>query len=146
MSRQILTIIISLPYQTLTLKNPSIKVSGLNNTIDIQSSFVSHSTININGNQNSLILKNGVKLRSGNIIIRGDDCIIEIGEDTTFGGIRIVNAGKRTSIKIGRDCLFADQIELWASDTHNIYNGENQIINKEKNITIGDKVWVGSRL
>ncbi len=123
-----------------------IEVKGLNNVIDIKSSFVSHSVIKIDGNRNFLVLKSGVKLRSGNIVIRGDDCNIEIGEDTTFGGIRIVNAGNYTSIKIGSDCLFADQIELWASDTHNIFDAGNQIINREKNVFIGNKVWVGSRV
>ena len=127
-------------------KKSRIEINGFKNIIDIKSSLVSRSIIKINGNHNRLVLKNGVKLRSGNIIIRGDDCLVEIGENTSFGGVRIVNAGKHTLIKIGRDCLFADQIEVWASDTHDIFNEDNQIINNEKNILIGDKVWVGSRV
>ena len=54
--------------------------------------------------------------------------------------------GEHNAIKIGEDCLFADQIELWASDSHTIYNKEDEIINKEKPVIIGNKVWVGSRV
>ena len=38
----------------------------------------------------------------------------------------------------------ADNIEIWASDTHSIYNNRGNRINKEKPIIIEDRVWVGS--
>jgi len=47
---------------------------------------------------------------------------------------------------IGQDCLFADFIELWASDTHSIFNTDNEKINPEMSVTIGDRVWVGSHV
>ena len=40
--------------------------------------------------------------------------------------------------------MFADNIEIWASDTHSIYNNRGNRINKEKPIIIEDRVWVGS--
>ena len=87
-----------------------------------------------------------MKFRNSNIIMRGNNCSVTIGENTTFGGIRIINVGTLNSVSIGNDCLFADHIELWASDTHRIFNHENQLMNKEKPVVIGDNVWVGSRV
>jgi acetyltransferase-like isoleucine patch superfamily enzyme len=123
-----------------------IDVNGKFNILTINNAFVSHSTIKIDGQNNKLIVDEGVKLRSVNIIIRGDDCLITIGKNTTFGGIRIINVGKNNTISIGEDCLFADHIELWASDSHPIFNNKNQIINNEKPVVIGNKVWIGSHV
>ena len=95
---------------------------------------------------NRVYLKDGVKLRKGLIQIRGNGCTIEIDEDTSFGQIRIVNVGKNNSVSIGKKCLFADDIEIWASDTHSIYDENGNFINPEKPVQIGDKVWIGSHV
>ena len=42
--------------------------------------------------------------------------------------------------------MFADFIELWASDTHSIYNSAGAFINPELPVTIGDNVWIGSHV
>ncbi len=121
-------------------------VTGHSNLININKALVCDSLITINGNNNELVLSPGVKLRKARIIIRGNNCTITIGKNTSFGEIRIVNVGNNCDIAIGEDCLFADNIEMWSSDTHPIYNSENEIINPEQSITIGNNVWVGSHV
>jgi acetyltransferase-like isoleucine patch superfamily enzyme len=80
------------------------------------------------------------------VTIRGENCKISIGNRSAFGGIRIVNVGCNNNISIGSNCMFADFIELWASDTHSIYNSVGEFINPELPVTIGDNVWIGSHV
>lgn len=121
-----------------------INVFGLKNNLEFYNCQISNSIISINGTNNSIIIQKGVKLRNVNIIIRGHNCSIKIDKDTTFGGARIINVGSNNSIIIGNNCLFSDKIEIWASDTHAIYDENNNWINCEKPILIGNNVWVGS--
>lgn len=123
-----------------------INVQGYRNKILVSNCKVSGSLITIAGINNSIELSEGVNLRNANIIIRGSNCRVSIGKKTTFGGVRIVNVGKDNSITIGEECLFSDQIEIWASDTHAIYDEHNIWINREQPIQIGNNVWVGSRV
>lgn len=123
-----------------------ISVKGSQNEIKCNNSFISNSSIQIKGTNNRLCLEPGVKLRNAKIEIRGNNLTILIGEYTSFGGVRIVNVGRDNDIKIGKNCLFADHIEIWASDTHSIYDKDGKMINLEKPIDIGDHVWVGSHV
>jgi len=93
-----------------------------------------------------LLCDSGVRLRNVTIIIRGSDCKIQIGKNTTFGGIRMINVGKSNDIIIGEDCLFSDNIEIWASDTHSIFDSNGKQINHEKPVLIGNHVWVGAHV
>lgn len=123
-----------------------ILVSGSNNEISCTNALIDGSTITLEGTGNKLIIRNGAKLRRANIQVRGTGCRIEIGENTTFGQVRIVNVGHNNPVIIGSNCLFADDIEIWASDTHSIYNESGQFINPEKPVTIEDRVWIGSHV
>jgi len=123
-----------------------INVLGNSNKIHTNNCLLEDCKINISGSGNQFFLEKGVKLRNATIHIRGKNCLVKIGTNTTTGGIRIVNVGTNNNIEIGSDCLFADNIEIWASDTHSIYNENKEKINHEKPIIIGNHVWVGSHV
>lgn len=127
------------------VRNSRIVIKGKMNKILFSNCQVSDSIISVTGDKNIIQIAKEVNLRKGNIIIRGNNCIITIAEGTTFGGIRIINVGTSNTITIGKECLFSDQIEIWASDTHAIYSDNNMWVNKEKPVIIGNRVWVGSR-
>ncbi|WP_269225993.1 acyltransferase [Flavobacterium eburneipallidum] len=129
-----------------TVIKSRIYVVGVNNKLNINNCFLENSIITIDGIGNLVEVEAGVKLRKVNLIIRGNNCSVRIGKDTTFGGARIVNVGSDNSIVIGNNCLFADKIEIWASDTHAIYDENGNWINKEKPIIIESNVWVGSKV
>ena len=135
-----------LDFKKCDLYRTSVSVTGTGNQIIGINALVNGSVITINGNNNKLILEQGVKLRKGFIQIRGNGCSVMIGGNTTFGQIRIVNVGKNNPVSIGSNCLFADDIEIWASDTHSIYDENGKFINPEKPVKIGDRVWVGSHV
>jgi acetyltransferase-like isoleucine patch superfamily enzyme len=127
-------------------ENCLVSIIGHDNTIECNNTSLSDTLITVTGNGNRIIVADNVVLRKATIIVRGDKCSLSIESNTTFGGIRIVNVGTNNSIKIGSDCLFSDNIELWASDTHSIYDVDGNFINAEKPVTIGNKVWIGSRV
>ncbi|CAH8282822.1 acetyltransferase-like isoleucine patch superfamily enzyme [Mariniflexile fucanivorans] len=75
-----------------------------------------------------------------------NDCSIIVGENTGLNTNRILVAGKSNYIKIGKECVFAENAEVWASDTHSILDLKtNRRINLDKPIIIGDYVWIGNR-
>lgn len=123
-----------------------VRVCGSGNTLITKSALISKSEISIHGNNNKIVIEEGVLLRRARILMRGSDCSIEIGKRTSFGGIRIVNVGRGCAVTIGEDCMFADEIELWASDTHPIYDAQLEVINQERAVHIGNRVWVGGRV
>jgi acetyltransferase-like isoleucine patch superfamily enzyme len=123
-----------------------ISISGIGNKVVFRGEHLTKSHISITGENNTIIVESGVGISNGNIIIRGKECIIQIGKKTTFGGVRIVNVGCNNTISIGNGCLFSDYIEIWGSDTHYIYNNIGNLINMPKPIYIHDNVWVGSHV
>lgn len=127
-------------------RKSKLDIVGTENTLIVNKSEIFCTSISITGNKNIVELEEGVKLRNSVIIVRGTNCFVKIGSETTFGGIRIVNVGRNNDVLIGKNCLFSDHIELWASDTHSIYNSNGEFINNEKPVIIGDEVWVGSHV
>ena len=61
----------------------------------------------------------------------------------------MVVMGDSKMIKIGNDCMIADNVDLWATDSHPIYvldtNNMKQVINPSGNIILGNHVWIGKK-
>lgn len=47
------------------------------------------------------------------------------------------------TIRIGKDCQFSSGIKLRTGDGHPIFTSDNVVINRGKDIIVGDHVWVG---
>ena len=71
------------------------------------------------------------------------DCAVEIGEGCTANGlmIRLLEDGSR--FEMGRDCMVADDVKVWVSDTHAVTDRTGHVINLGRSVTIGDHVWIG---
>lgn len=125
------------------LKRTSIEVNGNNNKINLQGPF-SATKIKVIGNNNQINIQkiNGITLSE--IIIRGEECSISIGNNSGFGNyLKLICMGKLNSISIGEDCMLADHVELWNTNSHPIYNDQGEIINPSRPIIIGNHVWIG---
>ena len=55
-----------------------------------------------------------------------------------------LNACQQTSITIGDDCLFSNNIEIHTTDYHNVYH-ESQVCNEPADVVIGNHCWLGLR-
>ena len=42
--------------------------------------------------------------------------------------------------------MFSEDIDVWNSDSHPIFNAEGEVINPSRPIHIGNHVWVGKRV
>lgn len=48
-------------------------------------------------------------------------------------------------LRIGQNCLISWDVQVMDTDFHKILSSEGQQVNKDKEIVIGDNVWIGSR-
>jgi acetyltransferase-like isoleucine patch superfamily enzyme len=123
-----------------------IMISGLNNDVEIVNSNLNNASINIKGNNNKLRIAENNIIQKMNILLFGENCVINIKRHAIINGIRIVNVGRVNSIEIGENCLFSDHIDIYGSDTHSIYDHEGNFINPEKDVIINDHVWIGAHV
>jgi acetyltransferase-like isoleucine patch superfamily enzyme/lysophospholipase L1-like esterase len=118
-----------------------------NNRLEIGFGFTCLGSLEINFlRENSRVVignKSGIVQRMKIILDREN--LFEIGSNSSFEEFFAVLFEGGT-IKIGRNCMFSNHIELYQTDTHPIFDLESgNRININKNIFIGNHVWVGTR-
>lgn len=121
----------------------------------------------INGNNNVVKIEFPFKANNSRIeIIENDNAYVELGKSEAFHNtyIRVNWGGKQKfimkknciiwgaefkidchgAIKIGEDCLFSNDIHVWADDGHSILDtNTGEVLNEPKGaITIGNHVWI----
>ena len=68
---------------------------------------------------------------------------LHLGENLKITGRTTIIC--RKSIEIGPDCLFSWDIQIKDTDFHKIYDENNNQTNNDKEIVIGNHVWIGAR-
>lgn len=96
----------------------------------------------VRGNTNVLCIEKASNF-SGRIELYGDGNTVRIGAGTTInGGLFIAHNGR--AIEIGSGCLFSHDVELRTTDSHKIFDENGVRINEDRDIVIGDGVWLGA--
>lgn len=129
--------------------------------------FAQRTRIKNNGKNNCLILEEGCRIYDSQIQFFGEnntvkiehDCvlknvdiwisdggIIEIGHNTHFSGKTHIACIEGKMVHIGERCLFSDTITFRTGDSHSILDSDGKRINKAKDITIGNHVWIGQQV
>ena len=135
-----------------------------NNCIKVENSTVTHTSINITGKNNRIIVRNGAKMFFGgikiigndnevvydgckamiNVFMKGNGCKITVGRGSLIDeSTSIVLMGQGNRVEIGEECMFAEKVEIWASDTHLITDLQGNPLNPSKPVVIGKHVWLG---
>jgi len=132
-------------YEIHRLKNSFIKFKGDNNTIEIYEPD-NDLTLNITVYNNTKIVLHPSQY-SRNIAIIGyynNNNIITIGRDfSTTSKLQISLLRGPGNITIGNDCMFASYDLIQLGDGHAIYSTKtNEIVNDNKDITVGNHVWL----
>lgn len=123
-----------------------ITINGLNNKIVVNDLAILNCVyINISGNNNTINIDKFCRISETTLWIEDDGCAIAIGSETTIGGAHIAATENYSRITIGKDCMFAQDIEIRTGDSHAIYDNNNKRINKAENVYIGDHVWIGTK-
>jgi acetyltransferase-like isoleucine patch superfamily enzyme len=125
------------------LKNVHLHISGKGNTLIIgPKARLNNCEITFIGNQCKLLIGGGSTIVSNvSLWCQDNDSCIMIGNDFMMNGGHIASC-EGTSIKIGNDCMFSNDIEIRSSDSHSIINLKGERINRAKNIIIGNHVWL----
>lgn len=75
-----------------------------------------------------------------------NDSRIEIGENFSCWGVEIRCHEPKCLVKIGNDCMFSEEILIYPTDCHTIYDiHTKEVLNLARPIIIGDHVWCGRR-
>ncbi|WP_299314658.1 acyltransferase [uncultured Aquimarina sp.] len=108
---------------------------------------ISNIVINIQGDNHYLEIGSGCRISGGMFWLEHTNCKIIIGAKTTIEWAHLAATEDNSCIIIGEDCMLSDNISIRTSDSHSIIDLEsNKRINKAKNVSIGDHVWLGAHV
>lgn len=91
-----------------------------------------------------IIFKGKAKFGAGTKIAVGNEARLTFGENFKITSNSSIACFKE--IIFGSNCLLSWEILVMDTDAHHIYNSDEEIINPDKVITIGEKVWIGCRV
>lgn len=131
--------------------------------IDESNNFNDSVRVNINGNNNTVIIKNNCILRRFTIFVFGDNNYLEIGNKNNHRGNLHIRQGSKIiigsnctsvdmnlfslegkEILIKDNCMFSSRVFIRNSDEHPIIDiNSKERINPAKDVIIGKDVWLG---
>ena len=131
----------------VTLNNCQLNSCDISSTGEGNDIFINgwmyKSNILVNGKKNTVIIGKGCEIVKTRIVVRGNNCKVVIGDNSTSGSAFIVCMGHENYILLGEDCMLAEDIDIWSTDSHPIFDDNGTVINPSKPISIGKHVWIG---
>ena len=122
-----------------------IRIKG-NVLLEIASSAkIVNCDISIKGNNNKLVIEDGVSIRYTQIEILGNDCSIEIGRNSIIGHESYLSSKEGRSLHIKENCMFSRNVKIMTSDGHPIYQN-GVLINKSRDVLINNNVWLADNV
>lgn len=156
-----------------SIQNNTIHIEGHNNRVILGESVELYGqgkrSIFVKGDNNKIVIGNYSKIEDGNIFILGNNNQVHI--ESKFSGIAVefhieednnkllINKGtsmhgrdnrnihialdEGTTVHIGEDCMFSNNIQIRTSDSHSIISTGKERINPAKDIKVGNHCWLG---
>jgi len=137
----------SIVYEDATLSSVFFDIQGNGNRIEIgDACYLNMVYFRIRGDNHTLHIDRKCRfLRGGSIWFAESDGSLEIGKGSTFVNVHLSITEPGSKMKIGNDCMFANDIDVRTGDSHSIIDREsNERINYAENVCIGNHVWVAS--
>ena len=130
------------------LSDVVLEIEGVRNRVEIGAGAVLNNVrFFIRGDFHQIAIGRGCRFnRGGEVWIEDRECELAVGEGTTFESVHLALTEPGSRIEIGRDCMFATEIEVRTGDSHAIFRADTgERINAAKDVHIEDHVWVGAR-
>ena len=102
-------------------------------------------TLHIRGHNNRIVFEENCFVgEECSFWMEGSNITIIIGTGTTFTHtVHFCAQEDGTSIQVGKDCMFSNNIIVRTSDSHPMYSMEDGIrLNPARDVLIGDHVWI----
>lgn len=134
----------TLSFKDCQFVRSKIRIQGQGNKVTL-SGDLTGCDILVSGN-NNVVTINSKYIHASTIVVRGQDCLFKIGEQTTISYGHMVCMGKHNRLTIGSQCMFADNVNVWNTDSHPIFSNDGKVVNSSKPIIIDDHVWLGKNV
>lgn len=138
------------------LHKVNLNIHGKNNKIEIKNlseEILSKIEISIYGDNCSVFIDENFYTSYGIHILLGlnhknyakiNNTHLKIGKNTSIEGARIITFNSNNTITVGDECMLSENVMLYNTDSHPIYNKETgKIINYVHDMTIGNHCWLG---
>lgn len=136
--------VVELPDNAKFLK---VEVHGYDNSVCVRATeFDAH--IHIFGCNNTVTIEEDCVSYGRSQIWIGDKntpcfgCKIHIGRGGIYTALDLRLFDRKGEIYIGENCLMSWDVMIWGSDTHALFDAENQL-RRGRRVEIGNHVWVG---
>lgn len=132
----------------LILGRNKIKKAGKNNQVNVNSSsYLKNTHISISGNNNTVDIGEECNITGLRMLIVGENNLVCFKKGVIINASTnqptVINAVGGKTIHIGEGALLSNNIEIHTTDYHGIYNAQGKRINTDKDIIIGNHVWIG---
>ena len=126
------------------IKESEIIIHAENSVLTIgEDNKIKKTKISIDGVNNQIKLSDKVRIENSYFYMNDSDSSITIGEGSTFEGVKVNSQENNNKIQIGDNCMFSYNVEIRNTDSHPIFNENNEILNRGKEVIIGNMVWLG---
>jgi acetyltransferase-like isoleucine patch superfamily enzyme len=136
---------VEIPPELIEKSSGKILLDGDNNTITVREPAVGlGGYFHLKGGATVTIGErvNGLQL----FIHAAQGARLEIGADCGFNGLVRLLMHEPGRLTIGNGCLLASEVDISISDMHSILDIATETrINPARDVTIGNKVWIGQR-
>lgn len=121
-------------------------------TVDGKSSLIAvgsgttleNSLIQINGEGCVVIVGENCRFRGLKIVVRRTNSMVFIGSSTTWESGAIISESGNI-VAVGNDCMMSNSVVLRTSDGHSIFDrSTREPINNPADLLIGEHVWLGN--
>lgn len=137
------------------LKRVDINIDGENNRIEISENANISGCIQIKiyGDNNLVKIGAGTKIDRLKISIgqkhrnfgKVTNSVFEFGENSSAESLSYDTFNSNSKCIIGKGCMISFDVTIYNTDAHPIFDvNTNEIINKVKEINIGDHCWIGA--
>lgn len=121
-------------------------IVGDNNSIEVgNGSKLSNLEIVIKGSNNKIVIGENTEILAGEFWLIGNNCLLDIGNNVSAYGTHCAVTEDNQKITMGDYTLIAGRTEFRTGDSHRIIDlTTNERINHAQSIEIGKHVWFGA--
>ena len=120
-----------------------ININGNNNIVEIaEDCLLTNTIISISSNNNKVIIDKKARFMGPCRIRMFGNATLHIGENAGIRGVEFVL--DNADISVGKLCMFSYDIIVRNTDSHRVIQlSDDVIVNKPKDILLGNHVWIG---